>query len=263
MTDAGHERADPVTECRDVDGELGGARSHAGETNAPRPRDRDGPYPGSVFGRSRSSTQAEPSAESVGTAAKPASSTSESPPKPAGKGRPTPRRREAEQRNWHPVVGGGPRLSPNATKEERKAARAAQREAAAAERLKSRQALISGDERSLPPQHRGPARRFARDYVDSRWNLGEFLMPVAFVILGLGLVPKLQAFTLIAVPLLYLYLLVVVVDAFLLARRINRRAIEKFGPQAAGAGRYGAMRSAQIRRFRLPRPQVARGQHPE
>jgi len=160
------------------------------------------------------------------------------------------------------VVGGGPRLSPNATKEERKAARATQREAANAERLKQRQALISGDERYLPPQHRGPARRFARDYVDARWNLGEFLMPVAVVVLGLGLIPKMQPFTLVAVPLLYLFLIVVVVDAFFLARRINRLVMAKFGPQAAGAGRYGALRSVQMRRLRVPRPQVSRGQYP-
>jgi Protein of unknown function (DUF3043) len=209
-----------------------------------------------VFGRSRSSTEAE--ARSAR-----AESPKVEPAKPAGKGRPTPRRREVEQRNRHPVVGGGPRLSPNATKEERKAARAAAREAANAERMRARQALLSGDERHLPAQHRGPARRWARDYVDARWSLGEFLMPIAVVVLGLGLVPQVQPFTLLAVPLLYLFLLVVLVDGFFLARRINRQATERFGAQAAGVGRYAALRSAQIRRFRLPRPQVARGQHPQ
>jgi Protein of unknown function (DUF3043) len=212
-------------------------------------------YAWDVFGRSRSSTEAARTAEPDATSPEPSV-------KAAGKGRPTPRRREAEQRNRHPVVGT-PRLSPNATKEERKAARAAQREAAGAERMKSREALLTGDERHLPPQHRGPARRWAREYVDSRWNLGEFLMPVAIVVLGLGLVPPLQPFTLLAVPLLYLYLLVVLVDGFFLARRIQRKATERFGAQAGGVGRYAALRSAQIRRFRLPRPQVARGQHPE
>lgn len=208
-----------------------------------------------MFGRSRSSTEAAPSAEDAAT-------TPESSVKPAGKGRPTPRRREAEQRNRHPLVGT-PRLSPNATKEERKAARAAQRQAVAAERTKSREALLTGDERNLPPQHRGPARRWARDYVDSRWNLGEFLMPIAIVVLGAGLVPPLQQYTLLAVPLLYLYLFVVLINGFFLARRIQRMATERFGAQAAGVGRYAALRSAQIRRFRLPRPQVARGQRPE
>ena len=214
-------------------------------------------YAKDVFGRSRSSAHARPSTQAGSPPA------AETPPRPGGKGRPTPRRREAEQRNRRPVVGGGPRLSPNATKEERKAARAAQRQAANAERMRAREALVSGDERHLPAQHRGPARRWARDYVDSRWNLGEFLMPVAVVVLGLGLVPQMQPFTLLAVPLLYLFLLVVVVNGFLLARRVQRLATQRFGAQAAGVGRYAALRSAQVRRFRLPKPMVARGQRPE
>jgi Protein of unknown function (DUF3043) len=210
-------------------------------------------YAGEVFGRKRSAeAEAAPA-----TTPDPGMITT-------GKGRPTPKRREAEQRNRQPMIGAA-RLPANATKEQRKAAREAQRQASSAERLKSREALLTGDERHLPAQHRGPARRWARDYVDARRNLGDYLFPVAIVVLGAGLVPvaAIRPFTLLAVPLLYLYLLVVLVDAYLLSRRINRLTFERFGAQAAGAGRYGALRSMQIRRFRLPRPQVARGQHPE
>jgi len=208
-----------------------------------------------VFGR-RSSTQAEANAATSADQAEIAA-------KQAGKGRPTPKRREAEQRNRQPVVGA-PRLPPNATKAERKAARDVARQAANAERVKSREALLTGDERHLPAQHRGPARKFARDYVDARRNLGDFLFPVAIVVLGLGLlpIPAIRPFTLIAVPLLYLFLVVVLVDAYFLSRRINRLGYEKFGAQAVGTGRYGAMRSLQIRRFRLPRPTVKRGEYP-
>ncbi len=211
-----------------------------------------------MFGRNRSSAPeaapttptTSPTAESAGGAAK-----------VSGKGRPTPRRREVEQRNRHPVVGA-PRLSPTATKAERKAARAARRQALAAERMKSREAMITGDERYLPPQHRGPARRWARDYVDSRRNLGELLLPVAFVVLMLGLVPQLTPLSLFFVPALYLFALVVIVNGFFLARRINRLAVERFGEGARGVGRYAALRSAQVRRFRMPKPMVKRGQTP-
>ena len=182
----------------------------------------------------------------------------------AGKGRPTPKRRVAEQRNRQPLIGA-PRLPANATKAERKAAREAQRQAAASERVKSREALLTGDERHLPAQHRGPARRWARDYVDARRNLGDYLFPIAIVVLGASLlqVGPIRAYTILAVPLLYLYLLIVLVDAYFLSRRINRLTFERFGAQAAGAGRYGALRSMQIRRFRLPRPQVERGHYPD
>jgi hypothetical protein len=218
------------------------------EPNAPGA----GQYAGEVFGR-RSSTQAESSATTTSESAK-----------QTGKGRPTPKRREAEQRNRQPLIGAA-RLPANATKAERKAARAASRQAANAERLKSREALMTGDERHLPAQHRGPARKFARDYVDARFNLGDFLFPVAIVVLGLGLVspPAIRPLASAAVLLLYLFLLVVLVDAYFLSRRINRLAFDRFGAQSAGAGRYGALRSLQIRRFRLPRPTVKRGQYPE
>jgi hypothetical protein len=204
-----------------------------------------------VFGRSRSGATQAPE-KTAGPVV---------PQKQGGKGRPTPRRREAEQRNRHPVVGS-PRLSPNATKEERKAARAAQREALAAERAKSRQAMVTGDEKHLPAQHRGPARRWARDYVDSRWNLGELLLPLALVVLLMGLVPRLQVVSFFLVPALYLYALVVVVNGYFMAKRINRIAIERFGESARGVGRYAALRSAQVRRFRMPKPMVKRGQSP-
>ena len=84
-----------------------------------------------MFGRSRS-----------GATRVPTTPTTPLPEKQSGKGRPTPRRREAEQRNRHPVVGAS-KLSPNATKEERKAARAARREALAAERGKAREAMVA------------------------------------------------------------------------------------------------------------------------
>ena len=204
-----------------------------------------------MFGRSRSGATKAPPKTTGPTLAD----------KQGGKGRPTPRRREAEQRNRHPVVAS-PRLSPNATKEERKAARATQREALAAERAKARDAMLTGDERYLPAQHRGPARRWARDYVDSRWNLGELLLPTALVVLVLGLIPRLQAVSLFLVPALYVFAIAVIVNGFFMSRRINRMAVERFGESARGVGRYAALRSAQVRRFRMPKPMVKRGQSP-
>jgi flagellar biosynthesis protein FliQ len=204
-----------------------------------------------VFGRSRSSAAEAP-------ATTPTTALTE---KQGGKGRPTPRRREAEQRNRRPVVGST-RLSPNATKEERKAARAARRKALSAERMKAREAMLTGDEAHMPIQHRGPAKRFARDYVDSRWNLGELLLPLALVVVVLGMVPQLQVVSLLFVPALYLFAIAVIVNGVFMARRINRMAVERFGESARGVGRYGAFRSAQVRRFRTPRPMVKRGQPP-
>ncbi|HEY6796963.1 MAG TPA: DUF3043 domain-containing protein [Kineosporiaceae bacterium] len=180
--------------------------------------------------------------------------------KVGGKGRPTPSRREAEARNRRPVVGS-PRLRPGATKEEKKAARAAQREVTATERARTREAMITGDERYLPARDQGPARRFARDYVDARRNLGEYLLPAAVLVLVIGMI-NIPAMKLASLIGLYLVVLVIAVDSYLLRRRVARLTTEKFGDKARGVGGYAMMRSLQMRRTRLPRPQVERGRYP-
>lgn len=193
----------------------------------------------------------------------PAAVTAEPDVREGAKNRPTPKRREAEQRNRRPI-GSPARASavrPGATKEEKKAARAAERAQWAAERKLQREALISGDEKHLPPRDKGPARRYARDFVDARRNAGELFIPAAMVVLALSLVP-IQPLPLVSLVALYTLVLYVVVDSVLLRRKLNRLTVDKFGDKAAGAAGYGMMRALQIRRTRLPRPQVRRGEYP-
>ena len=179
-----------------------------------------------------------------------------------GKGRPTPRRREAEKRNHRPVVGA-PKVNPNASKEERKAARAARRQAMALERAQARTALQTGEERFLPPRDKGPVRRWARDVVDARRSPGEYLMPVAIVMLLIGMFRGIPYAVIGSTLFLYAMVLVVIVDSVLLGRRVKRDAAAKFGAdKISGVGFYAVMRSLQLRRLRLPRPQVERGQTP-
>jgi Protein of unknown function (DUF3043) len=193
-----------------------------------------------------------------------ATQTADSAPQPTakagGKGRPTPSRREAEARNRHPVVGS-PQLRADATKEERKAAKQAQRQSLAMERAKAREAMLTGDEKHLPARDQGPAKRFARDYVDARRSLGEYMLPAALVILAMSIfrVPVLQF---MSIFLLYGLVLIIAVDAFLLRRRVTKLAVAKFGDKATGVGGYAMMRSLQMRRTRMPRPMVQRGQFP-
>ena len=92
------------------------------------------------------------------------------------KGRPTPKRREATQKHHT--------LAPIQTKEEKKRAR----EAAKTARLAARAAYMRGDENALPARDRGPVRRFARDFVDSRRTVGEFFLPIIFLVLVLTIV---------------------------------------------------------------------------
>jgi hypothetical protein len=183
----------------------------------------------------------------------------------SGKGRPTPRRREAEQANRRPVVSGGraAEAKPNATKEERKAAREARRVAMQSDRAKMRQAMLTGDERYYPARDQGPARHWARNYVDARRNLGEYFLFFAIAFLLLSQLRN-SALNLGLAVLLYAGFLGIGVDAYLIRRKVLRETAQRYGAdKVAGVGLYAISRSLQIRRMRLPRPQVTRGQYPE
>src|SRR5262245_47732826 len=94
------------------------------------------------------------------TKSEPASSTQPQ-GKPGGKGRPTPSRKEAE----------AARKAGFKKPRNRREAAEQRRQRARAERVKTQEAMRTGDDRYLPPQDKGPVRRFARDYVDARYSL--------------------------------------------------------------------------------------------
>lgn len=172
----------------------------------------------------------------------------------AGKGRPTPTRKEAEAKHRRPLVVN-----------DRKAARAEQRKRNTEARAKMNEAMVTGDDRYMPHQHRGEQRRYIRDYVDARWSLGEFFLPLAFVFILLTFVFGNDAQ--VAVPmLLTLYLVVglAILDSVLLGRRIRKRIVAKWGADQLQKGgvMYAAIRSFQMRPTRMPKPQVKRGQFP-
>ena len=96
-------------------------------------------------------------------------------PKPVGKGRPTPKRRDQQAKNLHPVV-------PKDRKAAKREARAARDEAW----KRQSEAMVTGDEKYLPSREKGPVKRYIRDYVDARFSLGEFFMPLIFVLLILS-----------------------------------------------------------------------------
>ncbi|MFF8034040.1 MULTISPECIES: DUF3043 domain-containing protein [unclassified Streptomyces] len=170
----------------------------------------------------------------------------------APKGRPTPKRSQAQSQ----------RRSVANTTMSRKEASKRQREERRAALERQRQALASGDERYLPARDKGPVRRFARDFVDSRFNIAEYFLPMAVVILVLSMiqVPQLQN----AALLLWLVVIVMIVlDSIVTGVRLKKRLAERFpDDNRRGAVAYALMRSLQMRRLRLPKPQVKRGERP-
>jgi len=171
----------------------------------------------------------------------------------APKGRPTPKRNEAQTQ----------RRSVANTTLTRKDASKRQRDERRVQLEKQRQALSGrGNERDLPLRDRGPIRKFARDYIDSRFNVAEFFLPMAVVILVLSVVqvPALQN---IALLLWLVIIILIVVDSFLNVFRLRKQLAERFpGQDTKGTVWYSLMRSLQMRRLRLPKPQVKRGERP-
>ncbi|AGW41663.1 hypothetical protein O159_16140 [Leifsonia xyli subsp. cynodontis DSM 46306] len=169
-----------------------------------------------------------------------------------GKGAPTPSRREQEAARKRPLV-------PDDRKEAAKLARAKQAEA----REKARIGMANGDERYLTVRDRGPQRRFVRDFVDARFSIGEFLIPVMLVVIVLSLLPWafMQVWGLLA---LWTFFLIAVIDGFVLGFQVRRRVGCKFGESKVERGLrwYAAMRAFQLRAMRLPKPQVKRGRYP-
>lgn len=175
---------------------------------------------------------------------------------PGGKGRPTPKRKVAEAANRRPLV-------PNDRKAAAKDAKAAQR----VERDRQYAAMQTGDERYLPAKDKGPVRRYVRQYVDARWSLGELFLPVAIVMLLLNMLltsvsPQLAFLGLVV---LYLFIIGMVVDVTIMWRKLRKRLTAKFGDDAIQRGlmMYAITRVFQIRRARLPKPQVKHGEYPE
>lgn len=170
----------------------------------------------------------------------------------APKGRPTPKRSEAQSQRR--TVAKAPANRKEAAKRQREDRRNAM--------ARQREALAGGDERYLPARDKGRVRRFARDYVDSRWSVAEFFLPLAVMILILSMMPSLQLKNISL--LLWLFVIVMIVlDSIGLGFRLKRDVRARFPDEPKrGAVAYALMRTLQLRRMRLPKPQVARGEKP-
>lgn len=168
---------------------------------------------------------------------------------PTGKGRPTPKRKVSEAKR---ITSS---LAPVVTKEQKREAKLASRQ----DRVASRAAYLRGEESALPLRDRGPARRFVRNYVDARRSIGEYFLPIIFVVLILTLIPT-PSVQFGAIAIMYGVLIMAVVDGIFLGRRIRKLMGEKFpNVSTKGLGMYAWLRSTQMRRLRAPHPQTKVG----
>ena len=174
--------------------------------------------------------------------------------RPGAKNRPTPKRSVAEAANKRPLV-------PSDRKATGKSAGKANREQIREQRVRQRQAMLTGDERYLPPRDAGPERRYVRDYIDARWNVGELMLPIVALVFALSLTRS-GTVIVVVTAVVYGLILAAILDAVLLRFRLRGLMTRKFGSMPKGSVFYGITRSMQIRRCRMPRPKVARGRYP-
>lgn len=158
----------------------------------------------------------------------------------AKKDRPTPSRKAAEQARRQ-------RVNRTLSKKEARAESSRQNRAARMKTTVLREAT--------------PEKALLRDYIDARFNIGEFLLPSLVIILALSflntVLPRVTVFTTI---LMYLFIIAVIIDGYLMWRGFKRVLAARL-PQAPTRGllMYGMNRSIQIRRFRMPAPRLKRG----
>jgi hypothetical protein len=170
---------------------------------------------------------------------------------PVAKGRPTPSRKEQEAARKQPLVPSDRRLAARQSRTQQ-----------ASQRDRARVGMAKGEEKYLPARDKGPQKRFARDFVDARFSIGEVLLPsLVIVIVSYVLPPEISSIALIVI---WLVLLVVVADGIWMGQKIVTRMAAKYGKDKVERGLrwYSFMRAIQLRPMRLPKPQVKRGQYP-
>lgn len=167
----------------------------------------------------------------------------------SGKGKATPSRKQQEAANRRPLVG-----------DKSKEGRAAQKERLAQERRIAREGMMRGEDKYLPIKDRGPQKRLARDVVDARFTAGELVLPAMVIFLITSLI-DIFFVQLMAVVLMWGLFVVVIIDAYVIGRKVQKVVAAKYGAGSLerGLAWYSGMRSIQLRPMRLPKPQVKRG----
>jgi hypothetical protein len=170
-------------------------------------------------------------------------------PAEAAKGRPTPKRSEAERRRRQPITGSRP-AGPR-TPEDKARARA--------ERIRKNEAMQRGESWALNPKDRGAARALARDYIDSKRRVSEYYMYV-LVLLLIGVFAGGKTYQSFISPAILVLAVILLIETQLIKGGMRRLLSERLpGEPMRGLTLYAILRALQIRRLRVPAPRVRPG----
>lgn len=137
-------------------------------------------------------------------------------------------------------------------------------------RERQNDALMGGDQRYLPAVDRGAQRRYIRDYIDARRNIGDVMLWVMLVVLiislfipgFLGTAEAAEGFQRISSYILWALILLWIGDSWIMWRVLKKKLIAKFGEMEPRSGMYTFNRVTVPRRMRRPVPMVKYGEYP-
>jgi len=177
----------------------------------------------------------------------------------APKGKPTPKRSQGRRG----PVAPAPMTAGEARRRRKEiGAPKSERLARRADMSERREKMMAGEDAYLLPRDKGPVRRFVRDVVDSRRNVLGLFMPSALGLIFVMLAMPSPTVQRLLSPAMLVLVLIMVIDGFIIGRKVNRLVDKKFPDNTESGwklGFYAASRASQLRRMRAPRPQVNRG----
>ena len=163
------------------------------------------------------------------------------------KGRPTPKRSQAEKQHRQPFGGqaGG-----------RSSAAPRSKEQVRADRGRRQDAMRRGEDWALPRKDQGPVKALARDVVDSRRGVSEYYLYGIVVLIAALFIPTLRK-NLVVDYVILIILVVIVIEGFFVSNKVLKLAKERYpGENVRGIRVYTALRGTQIRKMRVPAPRV-------
>jgi hypothetical protein len=180
----------------------------------------------------------------------------------AAKGRPTPKRSQAEANRYRTVTGATTSgRGPAPARDSRRKLTPEEKAKARSDRDHQLRAMRAGEEWALGPRDRGPVKKLARDYVDAHRRPMEFYMyGLVLLIILLFAGRSHTGFANFTQLILIAIIGIIIVDGYLLRRSILKLVHERLPDESArGVGFYAIMRALQVRRFRTPAARLKPG----
>jgi hypothetical protein len=181
----------------------------------------------------------------------------------APKGKPTPKRRDAEGRRRGPLPPP-PRTQREASKRSAALRPSVSKDERNAEKARRRQGMLDGDDRYALPKDRGPVRALIRDEIDEHRHFIGLFMPVVGLVLVATVAfannPNVAA---LSAPASFVVLIIMILEGLFICRRVIKRVREEY-PEApdrgVSIGWYAFQRAMTIRKLRMPKPKVQPGE---